>query len=545
MGRTTGLWCCVVLAACESGDGIDPSFADGASAPRDSSVEAATREAGATPHASHSAPHPSSLNSSGDAASVEHLPGELARPAAPMANAAIRCGAAGECTGGDVCCMEWQGISLNGDYTDFAGCGDPSCDAYPRAFASLECDGVEDCAPGLFCCARYERRDINANHILTGPVTFHRFGPSRCATACSEDVFCNTDDDCPGSDICGLASAMRNPCGFDDVGFYLETQFPAALDYRICQPGACWRGPQEDEGAPDASSGVEYASSTPTGTADAGVLADGARSQPRRAVRITVAEDHACAIGADGAAHCWGDDTYGQSTPPGGALVALDAIQRRTCGLTPSGEIQCWGAENACFRRLPPGTFRDLGISTMHGCAAGAESVACWGEDRLGKSSPPAGRFETVTTAPHGGCGLRPGGTVECWGLISTPTFGTTAPFVRVAANAGAVCVLDTDSALMCAVRDAQVSIPGAFADFALNKHQCSNTGSRICGLTRDGAAECFRLDAGIVTVADGAPGPFTSIATNLSTACGATQDGRVACWGTDATLTVVPDALR
>ena len=42
--------------------------------------------------------------------------------------------------------------------------------------------------------------------------------------------------------------------------------------------------------------------------------------------------------------------------------------------------------------------------------------VACWGYNRDGQASPPAGKFVTVSAGNHHTCGVKTDGTITCWG---------------------------------------------------------------------------------------------------------------------------------
>jgi hypothetical protein len=54
---------------------------------------------------------------------------------------------------------------------------------------------------------------------------------------------------------------------------------------------------------------------------------------------------HGCARAEDGTVACWGDHSYGKSTPPGGSFVRIDAAENCTCGVSTSGQVWCWGLQ--------------------------------------------------------------------------------------------------------------------------------------------------------------------------------------------------------
>lgn len=56
------------------------------------------------------------------------------------------------------------------------------------------------------------------------------------------------------------------------------------------------------------------------------------------------AGDHFCAIAVDGDVECWGDNAFGQATPPPGiTFQQLAGGRAHTCGLDNAGHVHCWG----------------------------------------------------------------------------------------------------------------------------------------------------------------------------------------------------------
>ncbi|PYP95483.1 MAG: hypothetical protein DMD34_06665, partial [Gemmatimonadetes bacterium] len=46
---------------------------------------------------------------------------------------------------------------------------------------------------------------------------------------------------------------------------------------------------------------------------------------------------HTCGLKTDGTVACWGDDYYGQATPPAGTFAQVSAGGSHTCGLKTDG----------------------------------------------------------------------------------------------------------------------------------------------------------------------------------------------------------------
>jgi alpha-tubulin suppressor-like RCC1 family protein len=130
--------------------------------------------------------------------------------------------------------------------------------------------------------------------------------------------------------------------------------------------------------------------------------------------KLAVGARHACAIGAeDGAVACWGaggpDDPnfeepnngyYGQAMPPSGRFVDLSAGEGHTCGIRPTGKLECWGAGTddgacaeafECGQAMPPsGAFVDVAAGSSNSCAIRDDGVfLCWGSNTGDRSTPP------------------------------------------------------------------------------------------------------------------------------------------------------------
>jgi alpha-tubulin suppressor-like RCC1 family protein len=125
---------------------------------------------------------------------------------------------------------------------------------------------------------------------------------------------------------------------------------------------------------------------------------------------------YTCGVRADGTAACWGDNSYGQSTPPAGTFVSVNAGDH-TCGVRTDGTIACWG-QNAADATLPAGTF----TSVSWPCGLRTDgTIACWGRDNFGQNTPPPGVFVAISSSQFGyTCALDAAGVTTCWGSRRT-----------------------------------------------------------------------------------------------------------------------------
>ena len=52
---------------------------------------------------------------------------------------------------------------------------------------------------------------------------------------------------------------------------------------------------------------------------------------------------HTCGLKTDGTLACWGENSYGQATPPAGTFSQVSAGDDHTCGVRTDGTLACWG----------------------------------------------------------------------------------------------------------------------------------------------------------------------------------------------------------
>ncbi len=166
---------------------------------------------------------------------------------------------------------------------------------------------------------------------------------------------------------------------------------------------------------------------------------------------LAVGAHHACAIRWQTyEVDCWGRNESGQATPPAGQFVALAAGRDFTCGLDPRFGIHCWGNVPAS---APAGTYGTIAAGDRHLCATDWRTgeVHCWGANDHGQATPPQGHVASLVSAgARHSCSVGAGGAITCWGDDSqgqsTVPAGTTGVPVAgrdhscAAGPAGVVC---------------------------------------------------------------------------------------------------------
>jgi alpha-tubulin suppressor-like RCC1 family protein len=136
-------------------------------------------------------------------------------------------------------------------------------------------------------------------------------------------------------------------------------------------------------------------------------------SSPRW-TRVSTGTRHACAVDADGAAHCWGTNDVGQTgsynarRPIVNAPIRVAIANARitsvhsggihTCAITDQRKLYCWGADAWTFadprhyadelvprQPIPGALFSAVSTGQLHVCALETSGRArCWGDTILG-----------------------------------------------------------------------------------------------------------------------------------------------------------------
>ncbi len=213
---------------------------------------------------------------------------------------------------------------------------------------------------------------------------------------------------------------------------------------------------------------------------------------------------HSCGLRPTGTVECWGDDQFGPFLAPAGQFAAVSAGASYSCGLRPAGTIECWGHQdgkgnpipaNDVRLRAPPGQFVSLSAATDYVCGLRTDStVSCWGREwvRDRTLNAPSSHFTAVSTGLEHACGLQVDGTLECWG-VTGPRWGKSDP-------------------------------PGGqFTAIALGSQHS-------CALRANGTVECWgKNNHG---QADPPSDRFTEITAGGNTSCGFRADKTAVCWG-------------
>ncbi|WP_436535940.1 Ig-like domain-containing protein [Actinoplanes sp. HUAS TT8] len=282
-------------------------------------------------------------------------------------------------------------------------------------------------------------------------------------------------------------------------------------------------------------------------------------------VQLAAGAAHACGLGDDGRAYCWGSNSQGQlgtsdqqtrpspvpvNAPPGVTFTQLAASVSHTCGLTGDGIAYCWGIPNigrpsgasegtlGPLEMIAPAgvTFTQLAVGAVYACGLARTGRAyCWGTGGRGQlgdgdtvdrpsptpvTMPPDVKFTQITTGITHACGLSGDGQAYCWGNNADGQLG----------------VGDTGPRTI----PVPVTMP-AWVTF----NQLTAGYMHTCGLARGGRAYCWG-NSGRGQVGDGsttsrsvptlvhAPAgvAFTELTTGILHTCGRAGDGTAYCWG-------------
>ncbi len=219
--------------------------------------------------------------------------------------------------------------------------------------------------------------------------------------------------------------------------------------------------------------------------------------------------------------------------------VAVDVHNTHSCGLTKSGEIECWGVQS----RFDPEEYDDtvdIALGYSHLCALRATGeVSCYGHTPWGMTSPPATLLTEMDAGGSSMCGIELGtGALVCWGaFLAQGNMGAVPAGVFSSVSVGDIhaCAVETNGSVQCwgcanRHRNSGACIPpaGKFRLVSVGKHNS-------CGIRDNGAVECWGMLAG------SPQGLFKSLVSNGSLTCGVTGRNTVECWEYDLSATWEP----
>lgn len=251
----------------------------------------------------------------------------------------------------------------------------------------------------------------------------------------------------------------------------------------------------------------------------------------RSIVDISAASSHACAVDSNGAAFCWGSDTWGQLgngdeaeteqispvpvTDLDGIAAKAIAIQSHgaaSCAILDTGAMKCWGSDN----------YGQLGDGD-DGQALESTPVDVMGLD---------GSKEKVVGLTGGNgftCALLHTGEARCWGRDANSELGD-----------GADDNADEFSPVTVKSIDGRESIAVALAGG--QSHACAtlSTGAVVCwgengdGQLGDGKRFTDAHSPSPTATLDGVSASAVSLACGNYHCCAADSTGRAYCWGND-----------
>lgn len=222
---------------------------------------------------------------------------------------------------------------------------------------------------------------------------------------------------------------------------------------------------------------------------------------------------------------------YGRSGISVGSEIALRTDGTIVNLLEGDSEVLCApGPECILDGRAPEGEHIAISAGDGFGCAIRADgSLVCWGDNDEGAATPPAGNdFVGIDTEGQLSCALRANGEVTCWGNVFFMNGQPPGPATQVVVGEQVMCALLEGGGVFCDGFDN----PGYGVPSNAQLARLSLDGSGLCGLTVDGAIDCWGT-AYVERIAP-LPGPYLQSVSNTFNVCGLRGDGMVECWGDD-----------
>ncbi len=228
---------------------------------------------------------------------------------------------------------------------------------------------------------------------------------------------------------------------------------------------------------------------------------------------VELGVDFGCALRASGEVACWGWNNAGQTSPPQGRVSVLAVGSDFACGIRVGGAVECWGNTGGWPLATPDGEFIDIASGDGFACGVRAGgSVACWGDYTATASLPADTGFVSIALGPEYACAERGDGSGTCW-------------------------------------PKGEVGFAGLDYDFDLfeiyDNFRLGSLGTeRACGIGEAGDVSCwlfFGLDG--FGQDSPPPGEFVAVDVTHTFTCGVRADGEVECWGAQSAVPCVGGA--
>ncbi|MEN6306350.1 MAG: hypothetical protein ABFD91_01235 [Anaerohalosphaeraceae bacterium] len=232
----------------------------------------------------------------------------------------------------------------------------------------------------------------------------------------------------------------------------------------------------------------------------------------------------------------WGDNEFGQATPPAGNdFVAIAAGGSHSLALTLEGKVLGWGRNNAGQINIPDMNNVDvvaIAAGEYHSLALTAQgTIVGWGRDIYGQATPPDyDDFIAVAAAASYSVGLRADGTLVQWGSMAYDSPPTEKNFRKIASGATAnhALALNADRYVVCWGLNTsnQADDPSGNDYIAI-----ATGGMHSLALRMDGSLHGWGDNiGGQISVPSGTN--FTAIAAGSMHSIALTEEGAILGWG-------------